>query len=669
MHFKFELAYQKIKSQFLIKIRELEIESPHNKTLLQLEKRLANLQVIIQNLASLPKENSYIIQNNSTYQKDFLSINLYHRDIEHYLAYLQEDINLELDQILEQERKISNVLNQLVWLVILLIIVFMIVQYRLVISPVLSSLNQLSVGVNRVSNGDFQYRLNLSSNNEIAKVAQNFDAMTNMLADLYNDLENKVQERTTQLALINEELKTEMLNREVMESELRVIFDDTRKSEQLLLSIINATPDWIFVKDHDLKFILVNESFAKHFNKNTNEIIGKTISELGIIKESESNDILKSTKIIQMEDQEVLAGKIIHNPSDYVKDLNGIIYVLDTQKLPLINNDGQITGILGVSRDITERHLAQEALEQSEAELRQNTKELELTLERLQETQTQIIQSEKMSSLGQMVAGVAHEINNPVNFIFGNIVHAKDYINDILNVIQLYQREYPDPPISIQEEIETIELDYLIEDIPNLLNSMTVGAERIREIVKSLRVFSRLDEAEMKEVDIHAGIDSTLMILHNRLKDKHGHSAIQIIKEYGDLSLVECYAGQLNQVFMNILSNAIDALDEYNEGRSPEDYEANPSMITITTERLSTVPGMKEWIAIRIRDNGIGMPAETQKKLFEPFFTTKPIGKGTGLGLSISHSIVVEKHGGHLSCFSEINKGTEFTIEIPIKAS
>lgn len=661
--------YQNNKSEFLVELYEISLKTKEKTILWRLKARYESLDHIAKSLSNLSPKETQTINTSPNYKQDIISLNFFHRDIKYYITYLQEDTEIELAKTLKKEAKINKILDRLVWILIILIVILMVVQYKLVISPVLASLNELSQGVKRVSNGDFKYRLNLKANNEIAQVAQKFDAMTDMLEELYGNLENKVQERTTQLALINEELKTEMLNREIMESELRLIFNDTRKSEQLLLNIINATPDWIFVKDRNLKFILVNDSFAKHFNKDINEILGKTISELGILKEAADNDLLKSAQIIQTEDEAVLSGQTIHNSSDYVKNLSGQIHVLDTQKIPLIDDNGEITGILGVSRNITERHLAQEALEKSEAELRQNTRELELTLERLQQTQSQIIQSEKMSSLGQMVAGVAHEINNPVNFIFGNLVHAKEYIKDILNLIKLYQEEYPDPSPTILEEIETIELDYLVEDIPRLLNSMTVGAERIREIVKSLRIFSRLDEAEMKEVDIHAGIDSTLMILHNRLKDKHGHSEIHVIKQYGDLPLVECYAGQLNQVFMNILSNAIDALDEYNVGRSPEEYERNPSTITITTEKLASVPGMKEWIAIRIKDNGVGMPEQTQKKLFEPFFTTKAIGKGTGLGLSISHSIIVEKHGGQISCFSEINKGTEFTIEIPLKAS
>ncbi|MBR8836793.1 MAG: PAS domain-containing protein [Stigonema ocellatum SAG 48.90 = DSM 106950] len=312
----------------------------------------------------------------------------------------------------------------------------------------------------------------------------------------------------------------------------------------------------------------------------------------------------------------------------------------------------------GLVMDITDRKLAEEALQQ-----------LEQTVEELNRTQTQLVQSEKMSSLGQLVAGVAHEINNPVNFIYGNLAHATEYTRDILGLLKLYQQAYPQSTPEIREEMDAIDLDFLVSDLPNLLSSMKVGADRIRGIVRSLRSFSRHDEAEMKEVDIHEGIDSTLMILQNRLKTKPDSPEIQLIKNYGKLPLVQCYAGQLNQVFMNLLVNAIDALQEgVGTRQSPTPYsllglkpQANPTpQIEICTQVLEN-----NQIAILIADNGPGMKPEVKKRLFDPFFTTKPIGVGTGLGLSISYQIVVEKHGGQLYCFSEEGQGTKFVIEIP----
>ncbi|MDM9580619.1 MULTISPECIES: ATP-binding protein [unclassified Nostoc] len=288
------------------------------------------------------------------------------------------------------------------------------------------------------------------------------------------------------------------------------------------------------------------------------------------------------------------------------------------------------------------------------------SKKLEKSLRELQQTQAQLVQAEKMSSLGQLVAGVAHEINNPVNFIYGNLKYAKDYTQCLLKLVHIYQQFYTNPVSEIKEYIKEIELDFLLDDLPKILNSMEVGAERISEIVLSLRNFSRLDEAEKKRVDIHQGLDSTLLILQSRFKDSVDHPGIKVVKNYGDLPLVDCYAGQLNQVFMNIISNAIDALDNYDSRRAIAEIHANPNIITITTEIIETN------CVIRIADNGSGITEAVKERLFDPFFTTKPVGKGTGLGLSISYQIIVEKHGGTLRCISEPGQGTEFWIEIPL---
>ncbi|AFY39229.1 multi-sensor signal transduction histidine kinase [[Leptolyngbya] sp. PCC 7376] len=653
--------YQQAKSNFLLTLVELRDNNPDNQTLASLEERYQNLLTIADSLTG-------VFQSEVIQQQDIRSVRFFRRDIELYLEELQKEIQSDLDQVIADKKTINQRFIQVVWIVVLLIALLMLLQYRAIVIPVLDSLERLSIGAQRLSEGDFEYHLNIQGKDEIARVAQTFDQMTDAIATSYENLERKVSERTNQIAQKNTILRDEILKRQVIEEELRRIFENTQQSQQLLSSIINATPDWIFVKDTNLKFVLVNNSFVSHFDLTEEDIVGRSIFELEEMDILDVGTGVKSAEIIRQEDELVLKGQSVHNPSDYVTDVHGISYVLDTQKLPLLDEDGKVVGILGVSRDITERHLAQEALEQSESELRQKADELEITLQRLQQTQSQIVQSEKMSSLGQMVAGVAHEINNPVNFIFGNINHAREYIGDLIGLIELYRAEYPEPNEAIQAQENLIELDYLLQDIPKLLSSMTVGAERIREIVKSLRVFSRVDESAMKRVDIHAGIDSTLMILHNRLKEKQGHAAIAVKKDYGKLPLVECYAGQLNQVFMNILSNAIDALNDHNAGRSPAENEANPSQITIRTEMLKTTPEEPEAITIRIRDNGKGIPEAVQKKLFEPFFTTKDVGKGTGLGLSISHSIIVEKHGGQLSCVSTPNQGAEFVIQIPIKA-
>ncbi|MEG3882564.1 ATP-binding protein, partial [Microcoleus sp. herbarium7] len=293
-----------------------------------------------------------------------------------------------------------------------------------------------------------------------------------------------------------------------------------------------------------------------------------------------------------------------------------------------------------------------------------------------------------MSSLGQLVAGVAHEINNPIGFIYSNLHHAKEYTLGLMRMLELYRQHSPESIAAIEAESEAIELDYLLEDLPKVLNSMQQGAERVRDIVLSLRNFCRLDEAQMKQVNIHDGINNTIMLLQSQLKGKPGQEAIAIYKEYSDLPLVQCYPGQLNQVFMNILVNAIYAIIEWNKHENSDekkhknsqigelkDSPANThssisnSTIPIYAIRISTELIEGEKVIIRIYDNGPGMTENVRKRLFDPFFTTKPVGKGTGLGLSISYEIVVNQHGGELKCFSEPGKGTEFAIEIPLQQS
>ncbi|MDZ8086489.1 MAG: GAF domain-containing protein [Nostoc sp. DedQUE12b] len=311
----------------------------------------------------------------------------------------------------------------------------------------------------------------------------------------------------------------------------------------------------------------------------------------------------------------------------------------------------------------------------AETEARNQAAQLEQTLHELQETQTRLIQTEKMSGLGQLVAGVAHEINNPVNFIYGNLCHASDYTEQLLEILRLYQLHYPHPHSEIQAAIEAIDFEFLVEDLPKIMTSMQVGTERIRSIVLSLRNFSRLDESENKRVDLHEGIDNTLLILQHRLKGNAEFPRIEIIKDYGNIPRVECYAGQMNQVFMNIFSNAIDALEVSSQGWQDLGEKENHSYFGYTqykcpipTIQISTkVSADNSRLLIRITDNGSGMNEDVRKRIFDPFYTTKPVGKGTGLGLAISYQIIVEKHGGIMECISEPGKGTEFWIEIPVK--
>ncbi|MGP1373854.1 MAG: sensor histidine kinase [Almyronema sp.] len=320
----------------------------------------------------------------------------------------------------------------------------------------------------------------------------------------------------------------------------------------------------------------------------------------------------------------------------------------------LVSWAGQYTTELEAARQASEQQT--QALQQSEASLRQKAEDLQQALDELQQTQIQLIQSEKMSSLGQMVAGIAHEINNPVSFIHGNLRHAIQYTDEILALLDLYEQKQSASDPEIEAALVEIDLPFLRQDFPKLLQSMEDGTRRIRDIVKSLRIFSRLDEAAVKQVDLHDGIESTLTILGNRLKAKPDFPEIQVIRRYCALPLIECYAGQLNQVFMNILSNAIDALEMHPAVLAPT--------ITITTQVLDA-----NWVGVLIADNGPGIPESVGRRLFDPFFTTKAVGKGTGLGLSISYQIITETHKGYLGCESTLGEGATFTLKLPIKLS
>ncbi|MCW6052474.1 PAS domain S-box protein [Lyngbya sp. CCAP 1446/10] len=710
--------------------------------------------------------------------------------------------------------------------------------------------------------------------------------------------------------------------RKCLEVELQVALAQTESSEQLLRTVIDKTSDWIFAKNTDFRFILANKSFAQAIGKTVEEILGKTDVELGFSEDLIFGNSAKNIRGFRNDDSAVLAGAIIHNPCDAATVADGSVHILDTQKLPLRDAEGNIFAVLAFTHDITERHeseaalrrsearfrslvanipgvvyrcrcdfstsfiseaiyllagypaadfvsrldrggrtfasiiyaedlakveatirqgiekkqsyhleyrllaadgtvkwvwdkgspvldadgsvscldgaifdisdryYAQEALrqktseleavflalpdlyfrvdadgiildylsgnsadlhlnsdyflgkrmtdilpptaasqldqallevaenrtpvnleyslplesgeetyearllpfnsnqaiaiarnitkrKQAESELKHKNHELEQTLKQLGRTQAQLIQAEKMSSLGQLVAGIAHEINNPVSFIYGNIIYASNYAKNLLQLCSLYQEYYPEPVSAIAEFAEEIEVEFMKEDFPHLLKSIETGADRIREIVLSLRNFSRLEESALKRVDIHEGIDSAILILQHKIKENGKNRQIEIVKKYGKLPPVQCYVGQLNQVFMNILSNAIDALTDVRNRRleltiaTDAEGQNSPSLplacdvlpsIWIRTEVLEN-----NRVAIAISDNGLGIAESVKSRIFDPFFTTKPVGKGTGLGLSISYQIVVERHGGTLRCISAPGGGTEFAIEIPIR--
>ncbi|NET56130.1 MAG: hybrid sensor histidine kinase/response regulator [Symploca sp. SIO2E6] len=315
--------------------------------------------------------------------------------------------------------------------------------------------------------------------------------------------------------------------------------------------------------------------------------------------------------------------------------------------------------LVRVENQLTIRKLNQEL----EKRVEERTVELKQACNDLQQAQVQLVQSEKLATLGQLVAGVAHEINNPVGFIKGNLTFTEEYIQDLVKILSLYQQQFPHPGSNIEQVIEDLDLEYMLEELPQMLSSMDHGVDRICQLSNSLRTFSRSDTQTKIPFNLHDGIDSTLLILKHRLNANEKRSSIEINKEYGKLPEVKCYPGQLNQVFMNVIANAIDAFDDSNQDLSDDEIRSHLNEITIYSE----VNWHKDTVTIRIADNGPGMSTQVQENIFESFFTTKAVGKGTGLGLSISHQIIVEKHGGLLTCQSSLGQGTEFIIEIPMQ--
>jgi PAS domain S-box-containing protein len=441
------------------------------------------------------------------------------------------------------------------------------------------------------------------------------------------ELEQRVEERTKELARANEVLQAEITERQFAESALQ-------ESETRLHTVVTKAPIILYATDSKGTLTLLEGNGLERLGHQPGEVV-----------EHSDLDLYRHQLKILENLHAVLEG------ADKAWTVRVGDSVYQNRATPVRDKNDQVTGLIGVATDITE---------------------LKQALHQLKQAQTQLVQSEKMSSLGLMVAGIAHEINNPVSFVYGNIPPAREYIEDLLELLNLYQQYYPVPVPAIQEYIAAIDLDFLINDLPKLLASMKVGAERIRDIVGSLRTFSRLDEAEMKRVNIHEGLDTTLLILQHRLKEKPERPAIQVIKKYGTLPPVECYPGQLNQVFMNILANAIDALESKRVSSELVETEkltpdASPciQIYTEVVESSEFAQGSKS-VLIRIIDNGPGMTERVRLLLFDPFFTTKPVGQGTGLGLSISYQIIVAKHGGQLRCVSAPGQGTEFIIQIPI---
>lgn len=433
------------------------------------------------------------------------------------------------------------------------------------------------------------------------------------------------------------------------------------EKEQFLRSVYDGSEHAIFVLDilrnGDFCYTGWNPATERATGISSSEVIGTTPQDVhgaveGAVVRQRYVKCLETGAPISYEECLTLKGQ----ETWWITTIN-----------PLKNSEGKIYRLVGTTFNITERIRA-------ETQIKQQAEDLETALQKLQRTQMQLVQSEKMSALGQLVAGIAHEINNPVSFIYGNLTHANDYIQDLVRLVQLYQQQYPQPLPPIQELETEIDLEFLIGDLFKLLDSMKIGTQRIREIVLSLRNFSRMDEADMKEVNIHEGINSTLMILEHRIRATPNRPAIQVIKEYSNLPLVECYAGQLNQVFMNILANAIDALEESFVICDPlREVEVASTLLAFSsTGQMSPQIHIRTQllepnkVIILIADNGTGMSKEVKQRLFDPFFSTKPIGKGTGMGLSICYQIISQKHCGTLECLSQPGGGAEFVITIPL---
>lgn len=414
------------------------------------------------------------------------------------------------------------------------------------------------------------------------------------------------------------------------------------------------------VTQHDLVVRSANPAVRKLFGVSEQQLIGKSLITLVTLPD------------IALKDEFPLLQALLRQASGdgspyelLGRRRSGGMFPVEVTVAPLrLKRENSYTIIL---RDITLRKQAEEALQEAEAK-DLKTRQLEQTLKELQQTQLQLVHSEKMSSLGQLVAGVAHEINNPVNFIYGNLNYVEDYVQDLMDMVSCYRQEMAVPSAKVLAKSKTIDLDYLMEDLPKIVTSMRGGVERITEIVKSLKDFSHHGGASLKFVDLHQGLESTLTILRGRLKEKARRPEIRVTRQYGDLPKVECYPGQMNQVFMNLLTNAIDALEEKWEAQeTAAERNGGSPFIPQIVVRTMLVEGDR--VQLHISDNGVGIPDHVKRRMLDPFFTTKPVGKGTGLGMAISYQIVVERHHGSLNCVSTPGKGTRFLIEIPVEQS
>lgn len=459
------------------------------------------------------------------------------------------------------------------------------------------------------------------------------------------------------------------------------LFNELQKTEERFRTIFEEAPIGLSISELEHgQSVQMNKNYCAMMQYTEAELSQRSFQEM-TFPEDLAEDLRQMERLITGEIESYQLEKRLYRKDGQLIWVNLTITLLHDHKGNPRYSLAMIENITEAKRDEVVRRQANIALRRSESQYRAKAQELQQALHDLQQAQTQLVQSEKMSSLGQLVAGIAHEINNPINFIYANLTYANQYQTDLFHLLHLYQTHYPNPAPAIQAAAAEIDLDFLTEDFSRILDSMKVGSDRIREIVLSLRNFSRLDEAEMKPVNIHEGIDSTLVILQSQLKEQRVHKsgidylrpAIAVIKDYGELPLVECYAGQLNQVFINLLTNAIDSLElrctqeslaigSAKGANAAIARHSDPPTIWIRTEYLT-----QEQIAIHLIDNGIGITPDLKQRLFDPFFTTKDVGEGTGLGLSISYQIIVDQHRGRLYCNSEPAQGAEFVIQIPTR--
>jgi len=435
-------------------------------------------------------------------------------------------------------------------------------------------------------------------------------------------------------------------------SETKQAENQLRTSQQRLQLLVQQTPLAVIEWDNNFQVTDWNPAAERMFGYTKQEALGHHFQFI-------------VPQTIQAHLKEVSGDIIAQKGGNYNINENvtkdGKIIICAWYNSPLVTADGEIIGVASLADDMTDVYEELRLRKLAEAQLQQKAQELETALQNLQQAQLKMIQNEKMSALGNLVAGVAHEMNNPLGFIAASIKQAQPTIADIVEHLKLYQESFPNKSDEIIDHAEEIDLEYSLQDIPKMLDSMTIACDRLKNISTSLRTFSRADKDYKVTFDIHEGIDSTILILKHRLKANEQHPAIEVITKYGNLPQIECFPGQLNQVFMNILANAIDALEESNSGRSFEDIKANPNCITITTSVENN------FVKIAIADNGQGISESVKQKIFDHLFTTKAVGKGTGLGLAIAHQIIVEKHGGSIECNSSPGQGTEFAIFIPVR--